>query len=424
MKELSWHTETRTVSELVPNIKNPRTISKKQLEALKRSFEKYNLVEIPAIDINGDILAGHQRIKIMKILGRGDELIDVRVPNRKLTDEEAKGYLIGSNALGGDWDFELLKEFDLELLTDVGFSETDLSNIWDNNISTKEESFDVEKELKKIKESRVKNGDIIILGKHKIICGDSTDPEIIKRLFEDKRASMIYSDPIYNINLDYDKGLGGKQSYGGTVTDNKTDEEYREFLRRSMSVALSVSKPDIHVFYWNTEQHIWIIQTLYRELGIDNKRVCLWVKNGHNPTPQVAFNKCYEPCIYGTKGSPYLSKKEQGLTEIMNKEITTGNESLDEVNIWTAKRVIAKDYQHATTKPIELHEKAIRRCTLPGDIILDSFLGSGSTLIAAEQLKRVVYGIEMEPIFCDLIVSRYESLTGIKASIISHEKAS
>jgi DNA modification methylase len=152
--------------------------------------------------------------------------------------------------------------------------------------------------------------------------------------------------------------------------------------------------------------------------------VCLWVKNGHNPTPQVAFNKCYEPCIYGTKGSPYLSKKEQGLTEIMNKEITTGNESLDEVNIWTAKRVIAKDYQHATTKPIELHEKAIRRCTLPGDIILDSFLGSGSTLIAAEQLKRVVYGIEMEPIFCDLTVGRYESLTGNKASIIRHEKAS
>jgi hypothetical protein len=268
MEELSWHTETRTVSELVPNIKNPRTISKKQLEALKRSFEKYNLVEIPAIDINGDILAGHQRIKIMKILGRGDELIDVRVPNRKLTGEESKGYLIGSNALGGDWDFELLKEFDLELLTDVGFSETDLSNIWDNNISTKEESFDVEKELKKIKEPRVKSGDIIILGKHKIICGDSTDPEIIKRLFEDKRASMIYSDPIYNINLDYDKGLGGKQSYGGTVTDNKTDEEYREFLRRSMSVALSVSKQDVHVFYWNTEQHIWIIQTLYRgEMG-------------------------------------------------------------------------------------------------------------------------------------------------------------
>jgi DNA modification methylase len=424
MNNLIWHTETRSVSELVPQKINPRTISKKQLEDLKRSFEKYNLVEIPAIDIDGTILAGHQRIKILKILGRGDEVIDVRVPNRKLTDEESKGYLISSNALGGDWDFELLKDFDIELLADVGFSEVDLSNIWDDNVSIKEESFDVEKELKNIQEPRVKTGDIIVLGKHKIICGDSTDPEVLKRLFEDKQASMIYSDPIYNINLDYDKGLGGNQSYGGTVTDNKTDEEYKEFLKRSMSVALSVSKKDVHVFYWNTEQHIWIIQTLYREFGIDNKRVCLWVKNGHNPTPLVAFNKCYEPCIYGAKGHPYLSKKEQGLTEIMNKEITTGNDSIDEVNIWTAKRVGAKDYKHATTKPVELHEKAIRRCTLPGDIILDSFLGSGSTLIAAEQLKRVVYGVEMEPVFCDLIINRYEKLTGIKAEIIRYEKAS
>lgn len=108
----------------------------------------------------------------------------------------------------------------------------------------------------------------------------------------------------------------------------------------------------------------------------------------------------------------------------MNKEITTGNDSIDEVNIWTAKRVSAKDYKHATTKPVELHEKAIRRCTLPGDIILDSFLGSGSTLIAAEQLKRVVYGVEMEPVFCDLIMSRYEKLTGSKAEIIRYENAS
>lgn len=424
MSTLHWNTVQKSVSELVPHIKNPRKISPSQLESLKRSFEKYNLVEIPAIDLDGTILAGHQRIKILKILGRGDEIIDVRVPNRKLTDEESKGYLISSNALGGDWDFELLKDFDIELLADVGFSEVDLANIWDDNISTKEESFDVEKEIKNIQEPRVKTGDIIILGKHKIICGDSTDPEVLKRLFEDKQASMIYSDPIYNINLDYDKGLSGKQSYGGTVTDNKTDKEYKEFLRRSMSAALSVSKKDVHVFYWNTEQHIWIIQTLYRELGIDNKRVCLWVKNGHNPTPQVAFNKCYEPCIYGAKGHPYLSKKEQGLTEIMNKEITTGNDSIDEVNIWTAKRVSAKDYKHATTKPVELHEKAIRRCTLPGDIILDSFLGSGSTLIAAEQLKRVVYGVEMEPVFCDLIISRYEKLTGTKAQIIRYEKTS
>lgn len=424
MQKLEWHTVQKKVDELIPQKINPRTINKKQLDDLKRSLEKYNLVEIPAIDFDGTILAGHQRIKILKILGRGNELIDVRFPNRKLTDEESKGYLIGSNALGGDWNFDLLKDFDIELLTDVGFDTHDLANIWDNDVNIGDEEFDVAKELEKITEPRVKLGDIITLGRHKIICGDSTDPLVVQRLFGDKKTSMIYSDPVYNIDLDYNKGLGGKQHYGGMVNDNRTDDEYKNFLKRSMTAALSVAHPDTHVFYWNTEQHIWIVQTLYRELGVDNKRVCLWVKNGHNPTPKVAFNKCYEPCIYGTRGKPYLSKKEHGLTEIMNKGITTGNDSIDELNIWTAKRVNSKEYKHATTKPVELHEKAIRRCTKPGDIILDSFLGSGSTLIAAEQLKRVVYGVEMEPIFCDLIIARYEKLAGIKAIITSHEKAS
>lgn len=422
MDKLIWKTEVRDVKDLILWKQNPRKISKIAMEKLKEKIIRNGFHSVIVIDTDNTILSGNQRKAAL--LQLGIHQVHVLVPNRKLSEVERCNIALASNINDGDWDFELLKDFDIELLADVGFSEVDLANIWDDNISTKEESFDVEKEIKNIQEPRVKTGDIIVLGKHKIICGDSTDPEVLKRLFEDKHASMIYSDPIYNINLDYDKGLGGNQSYGGTVTDNKTDEEYKEFLKRSMSVALSVSKKDVHVFYWNTEQHIWIIQTLYRELGIDNKRVCLWVKNGHNPTPQVAFNKCYEPCIYGAKGHPYLSKKEQGLTEIMNKEITTGNDSIDEVNIWTAKRVSAKDYKHATTKPVELHEKAIRRCTLPGDIILDSFLGSGSTLIAAEQLKRVVYGVEMEPVFCDLIISRYEKLTGTRAQIISYEKTS
>lgn len=421
--KLIWHTETRKISDLLPNNKNPRKISKDQMENLKKSLEKFGLAEIPCVDVDNKIAAGHQRINALHLLGRGDEIIDVRVPNRKLTQEEYDQYLIASNAITGEWDYNLLKDFDLDLLVDIGFDADLLANIWDDDVSIKEESFDVEKELSKIKNPKTKLGDIIELGPHKLICGDSTNPETLKKLFGEEKTSMSYSDPIYNIDLDYNKGLGGKQHYGGNVIDKRTDDEYREFLKKSLSAALTVSNTDCHYFYWNTEQHIWIVQTLYRELGISNKRVCLWVKNGHNCTPQIAFNKCYEPCIYGTIGSPYLSKKEQGLTEIFNKDITTGNDSLDQINIWTAKRVSSKEYSHATTKPPELHEKAIRRCTKPGDIILDSFGGSGSTLIAAEQLKRKAYLVELEPIFCDLIIKRYEKLTGNKTKLISHEEA-
>ena len=233
---------------------------------------------------------------------------------------------------------------------------------------------------------------------------------------------MVYSDPVYNIKIDYSGGIGGKQNYGGNVNDNRTDSEYKEFLRKSMANALSVSKPDLHIFYWSDQIYIGYIQELYGELGIENKRVCLWVKNSQNPVPTVAFNKCYEPCTYGVRGKPFITKNIQNLNEVMNKEITTGNalleETLDHLDLWMVKRLSGKKYEHATSKPPKLHEKAIRRCTRPGDIILDSFSGSASTMIAAEQLKRRVYGVELEPRFCDLAIKRYEALTKKKAKII------
>ena len=198
---LIWHTAQRVVDDLIPQTINPRVISGKQLEDLKKNIEKMNLVEIPAVDLDGKIIAGHQRVKVLKLLGRGKETIDVRVPNRKLSDDEVKRYLIASNALGGDWDFDLLKDFDIDLLTDIGFDQNDLANIWDNNVGIKDEEFNIDKELEKIKIPTTKLGDIIELGDHRLICGDACDLNVIKRLFGDKRASMIYSDPVYNIGL-------------------------------------------------------------------------------------------------------------------------------------------------------------------------------------------------------------------------------
>lgn len=428
MTKLIWTTEKRKVNDLVPFEKNPRTINDKQLKDLTRSLKKFNLVEIPAIDKNGKILAGHQRLKVLQLLGRGDEKIDVRVPNRKLTTKESEQYLISSNALGGDWDFEKLKSFDLDLLTEIGFDQIELASLWDDKLEVQDEDFNVEQEIKKIKKPKTKPGDLIQLGVHKLYCADSTDPKNLKRLFGKERASVIYSDPVYNLKggVNYNSGVGGKQNYGGNVNDNRSDSEYKEFLKNGLEAALSAAQKDVHVFYYCDQNYIWLLQTLYKELGIENKRVCLWIKNGHNPTPGVAFNKCYEPCVYGVKGKPYISSNIQNLNEVMNKEITTGNnlleETLDELDVWMVKRLSSKDYEHATSKPPKLHEKAIRRCTKPGDIILDSFAGSGSTLIAGEQLKRKVYTIEKEPIFCDLIIRRYEKLTNNKSKIIWQRK--
>lgn len=424
MEKLFWHNEHRVVDSLLPYSKNPRVISEKQLSDLKKSLKKFNLVEIPAIDVDGKICAGHQRIRALQVLGRGKETIEVRVPNRKLSDKEYEGYLLTSNAVTGDWDYEKLKLFELDFLIDVGFDQVELGKFWDKGLEVEDDDFDSDKEAKKIQHPVTKLGDVIVLGQHKIICGDSTDPNVLNKLFAKERAAMIYSDPVYNIKVDYNHGIGGKQSYGGAVIDNRDEDTYRHLIKESLKNALAFSAEDVHVFYWSDQRYIWLMQTLYKEVGVDNKRVCLWIKNGQNPTPTVAFSKCYEPCSYGTRGSPYLSKSFQGLNEIMNKEITTGNDSLEEIgDIWAVKRLAGKDYEHATSKPPKLHEKAILRCSKPGDIILDSFLGSGSTLIAGEQLKRRVYGVELEPVFCDLTIKRWEKLTGLKAHVLENEKA-
>jgi DNA modification methylase len=260
-------------------------------------------------------------------------------------------------------------------------------------------------------------GDIIYLGKHILVCGDSTKLETLHKFPSRERVVMVYSDPIYNLKggVSYRGGVGGKKDYGADVNDTRSFGEYMKFIEDSLKAVLSISDKDVHVFYWCDQIYIGLIQEVFRKNGLDNKRVCLWIKNGQNPVPGVAFNKCYEPCVYATLGKPYLAENQTKNNEILNSELTTGNEMFEVVDLWLSKRIAGQKIEHATSKPISLAEKSIKRCTKVGDIIFDSFLGSGSTLLCAEQLGRVVYGCELEPVFCDLIVKRWELLTGKKA---------
>jgi DNA modification methylase len=419
MKKLSWVTETRKISDLVPNVKNPRTISPKQIEDLKKSLKKFNVVEIPVIDTHNNVIAGHQRLMVLKLLGRENETIEVRVPNRKLSQSEYDQYLLTSNRVHGDWDWDALsKYFDMDTLSLSGFDDLDLSKIFDVHTETKVDNFDEVKELKKIKKTNIKIGDIYQLGKHRLICGDATDLNTVTKLMDGAKVDMINQDPPFNINLSYDKGVGGKKSgkeYGGTVDDNKSDSEYKNFLKSMLENGLSVCKPNCHVFYWCDETYVWLLQTLYKELGISNKRLCIWIKNNASPTPQVAFNKATEFCVYGTKGSPYLSKNFQSFNEIINNDMTTGNALVDEIqdhlNTWVMKRLPISEYNHPTQKNPELHHKAIKRCTKVNDVVLDLTAGSGSIMSACEVLKRKAYMCEREPIFCQLIINRFKQLS-------------
>ena len=423
MPKLQWHNEMRKVSDLIPNEKNPRTMSPKQIEDLKTSLKKFNLVEVPVLDLNNRVVAGHQRLMVLKLLGRENEKIDVRVPNRKLTQKEYDQYLLSSNAIHGEWDWEKLAvNFEIGTILKSGFDDADLSHLFDD-LMVEDDEFDVDKEIAKILKPKSKLDDLYSLGSHRLLCADSTDPASVKKLMGGKQAQAILQDPPYNVKLNYDKGISGKANYGGHVDDGKTDEEYRKFLRKVISNGLSVCAKDAHVFTYCDQSFIWLLQTLYKELGIQNKRVCLWIKNCANPTPNIAFSKQYEPCIYGTMGSPYLSDKVLNLSEILNKEVGSGNRTIEDIHdmidIWLVKRISGSDYEHPTQKPPQLHEKALRRCTKPGDILLDCCAGSGSLMVACEQLKRSAYMCEREPLFVDLIIRRYEKLTGQKAKKLS-----
>jgi DNA modification methylase len=420
--KLSWRTEMRRISDLVPNITNPRVMSVDQMEQLKRSIKKYDLVELPVIDTDKRVIAGHQRLLALKLLGRENEQIPVRVPNRKLTQKEYDRYLLSSNRIHGDWDWEkLATNFDLGDILASGFDDTDLSRLFDD-MTVEDDEFDVDDEIKKIKKPRVKTGEVYQLGRHRIIVGDSTDPKVLKRLMDGNLATVILQDPPFNIGLSYDKGVGGKANYGGSVDDAKTDDEYRTFLKKALENGLSALSKDAHIFTYCDQRYVGLLQSLYAELGIDYRRTCLWIKNNITPTPHVAFSKQYEACIYGVRNKPYLSKLSLNFSEIMNRDIGVGNRTSDDIldmlDIWMARRVSAAEYEHPTQKPPSLHEKALRRCSKPGDIILDCFSGSGSLMTACEQLGRTAYMVEREPIFVEVTLGRYEKLTGEKAKRI------
>lgn len=422
MQKLTWHTDVRTLSDLHLWDKNPRVVQQSAILKLATRIKERGFHAVLVIDTDDTILSGNLRKRALEHLHI--EEVAVIVPDRKLSEDEREKIALESNLNDGEWDFEKLKAFEFDMLLDIGFKGDELNNIWSKELETHDDGFDLEEELKTITTATTKLGDVVILGNHRLICGDSTDPEVLKRLCGDEKPSMIYSDPVYNLNINYDKGIGGKQHYGGNVRDKRTVEEYKLFIQKSVENALAVSQPDTHVFYWCTQVYIWLIQTVYEACGVSNKCVCIWLKNGHNPIPSLAFNRCYEPCCYGTRGKPWIDPEIQNLNEVLNKEAGTGNELINAVDVWPAKRLSSKEYRHATQKPPTLSEKAFKRCSKAGDIILDSFCGSGSTIIAGEQLNRRVFGVELEPQYCDLIIRRFEKLTGMKARVIRDEEKS
>ena len=426
MTKLSWTTEKRKVEDLKEAEYNPRKMSEQEERDLEESIDEFGTVIPIVVNIgkrSNVLIGGHQRTKLYK--KKGLKEVEVMVPSRELTKEEEKKLNLRLNKNTGSWDFEKLKNVDLTMLLEVGFGDDELQVLFDD-VDVIDDNFSIPRAVQEIKTPKAKPGDVFQLGDHRVMCGDSTSIEDVKKLMGEEMADVVYCDPPYNIGLDYNKGVQNRKStYGGAYDgrkDNKKDADYAEFVATTIDNALEVSKPNTHVFYWCDEKYIWLLQTLFIEKKIKNERVCMWIKNNSFPRPQSAFNKVYEPCVYGTRGKPYLNKNMNRLNEILNKEVTTGNQLHEEVfetlNLWLDKRDPSTEYEHPTQKPVTPAEKPLKRCSAPGQVVLDMFGGSGSTLIACEQIKRKAHLMELDPIFVDVIVKRWEEFTNLKAKKI------
>jgi DNA modification methylase len=437
MGSLIWHTEKRKIKDLIPYELNPRKLSDFQAEKLKSSLNKFNLVEIPAIDTNNKIIAGHQRIKIMLLLGRGEEEIDVRIPNRSLTEEEFKEYNLRSNIEAGEWDLNLLDDLSESLLSEVGFTSEELDEIFD--IEDTPEQFDLQKELEKldIKQITIQKGDVYKLGESRLMCGDSTVEEDTLKLMNGEKAIMCLTDPPYILNY-----LIGKHKHG-TATEGfgaKRDRRYLEtdvlppdFTEKWMANINKVQKEHFSIIVyenWKNIRTIWGEMEKYWKV----KNMIVWhLPNRHqgfaskykffskhdiamlgaSPNSDVEFNnepeieglqEEYETALYAISGKPQWESYEKG-KKYQPTDFIEFNAS-DEKH--SGQGVIFG------TKPVEILIPYLKVLTKRNDLVIEPFGGSGSTLIAATKMQRRCYIMEKSPVYAEVIKKRWEKLTGQK----------
>ena len=391
--DVEWTTEKRLIKDLKFHPKNPRLITKDQLDQLKKSLRKFNYVETVVINLDNTILAGHMRVKAMKSMRKGKKEIDVRVPNRMLTPDEAEEYLIRSNKNTGEWDWEILaNEFDSDKLFDWGFTEDELKVKKESD-----EAVDDGYEEDPPEEPKTKLGDLYELGPHRLLCGSATSHEDILKLTDDETVDLVLTDPPYNVAY-----TGGTNEKLTIQNDNMSSEDFGAFLRDFYVNAFSALKEGAGIYVFHADSEGEKFRKYFRECGLKLTQCLIWLKNSLVMGRQD-YHWQHEPCLFGgkeyTDHDPVLyGWKEGEKHKWYNNRKQTTLLKFDRPT---------RNKEHPTMKPIPMLGYLITNSTKAGDCVMDMFLGSGSTLIAAEQLGRRCVGTELDPKYCDVIVDRY-----------------
>ena len=360
---------------------NPRQLTKEQHAQLKDSIQRFGLVDPLIVNKNEDrkniLVGGHQRLRIAKELG----IKKVPCVEVDLSLDQEKELNIRLNKNVGEWDYDSLANyFDVGELMDWGFTDDELQFYEDKP----EQGLIDDDEIPEVEESITKQGDLWILGEHKLLCGDATKKEDVERLMDGQKADMVFTDPPYGV--DYD---------GGSKKRKKLKDDHIGTNIYSKVIPI-ISEYCIGACYiWFADLYPFDLYNSVYKYG-DIHSLIIWVKNNSTFNMNIHYNKKHEPCLYWKPKNKTLK--------------WSGNNNED--TVWNFNRD-SKNKLHPTQKPVELAIKAISNHN--ANIVMDLFLGSGSTLIACEKTNRKCYGMELDPHYCDVIVKRWEEFTGKKA---------
>ena len=384
--------EKKNTADLLPADYNPRKDLKPgdaEYEKLKRSIEQFGYVE-PVIwnKTTGRVVGGHQRLKVLMDMG----MTEVDCVVVEMDEDKEKALNIALNKISGDWDKDKLAlliadlqsaDFDVSL---TGFEPAEIDALFKDTLKdgVKDDDFDVGAELEK--PTMTRSGDIWTLGRHRLICGDSTKAETYDLLMSSTKANLVITDPPYNVN--YEGGAGKIKN------DNMADEAFYNFLLDAYTQMHSAMADDASIYVFHADTEGLNFRRAFADAGFYLSGCCIWKKQslvlGRSP-----YQWQHEPCLYGWK----KNGKHQWYTG--RKETT----------IWEFDKP-KKNGDHPTMKPIPLLAYPIMNSSMSNSVVLDPFGGSGSTLIACEQTDRICYTVELDEKFCDVIVKRYIEQVG------------
>ena len=376
------------INKLVPYVNNARTHSPEQITKLRSSLREFGFVNPVLIDRQFNVLAGHGRIAAAKEEGI-KEVPCVFVEH--LSEAQKKAYILADNRMSLDagWDDELLK-VEMESLQEMGFDigmtgfdESEIADLFETDTEGEEDNFDVDAELEKPCFS--KTGDVWHIGRHTVICGDSTDSETYSRLLGDTKVNLVCTDAPYFVNL--------QNKSGRIANDNLDDKAAYEFLMKAFTNFKNAMAKDASIYEFYATMKTRVFYDAFEDAGFKVGAGLIW-KKPRAPFMRTDWKFNMEPIIWGwRKDGKHIWYGDQKQTAVFEFDGIKDSEK--------------EGFSHPSSKPVPLIVYLIKQCTQTNGIVLDGFLGSATTLIACEQIDRTCYGIELEPKFVDVAVVRY-----------------